>query len=101
MKAFEEHSTYSSALFVGHLVKSFPCLIECIQTDNRTEFTNRFTANRGKFTLFQGRLERYGIRHNLICPYTLGHNAKVKYSYRKGIERIYAISRYAITPFSK
>lgn len=27
---FEEHSTYSSALFVEHLVKAFPCPIECI-----------------------------------------------------------------------
>ena len=34
VEAFEEYSTYSSALFVEHLVKAFPCPIECIQTDN-------------------------------------------------------------------
>ena len=46
VEAFEEHSTYSSAQFVEHLIKAFPCPIECIQTDNGTEFTNRFTTHR-------------------------------------------------------
>ena len=57
VEAFEEHSTYSSALFVDHLVKAFPCPIECIQTDNGPEFTNRFTTFRNKPTLFQMHLE--------------------------------------------
>ena len=70
VEAFEEHSTYSSALFVEHLVKAFPCPIECIQTDNGTEFTNRFTTHRDKPTLFQVRLEQHGIRHKVIRPYT-------------------------------
>jgi hypothetical protein len=34
VEAFEEHSTYSSALFVEHLVKAFPCPIECIQRNS-------------------------------------------------------------------
>ena len=70
VEAFEGHSTYSSALFVEHLVKAFPCPIECIQTDNGTEFTNRFTTHRDKPTLFQVRLEQHGIRHKVIRPYT-------------------------------
>ena len=61
VEAFEEHSTYSSAQFVEHLVKAFPCTIECIQTDNGTEFTNRFTSHREKPTLFQKHLEMHGI----------------------------------------
>ncbi len=39
VEAFEEHSSYSSAQFVEHLVRSFPFPIECVQTDNGQEFT--------------------------------------------------------------
>ena len=44
VEAFEEHSTYSFAQFIDHLVKVFPCTIECIQTDNGTEFTFCFIS---------------------------------------------------------
>ena len=47
MEAFEEHSSYSSAQFVEHLVRSFPFPIECVQTDNGQEFTKRFGAHGG------------------------------------------------------
>ena len=90
VEAFEEHSTYSSAQFVDHLVKAFPGKIECIQTDNGTEFTNRFTPHRDKPTLFEKRLEEHGIRHKLIRPYTPRHNGKVERSHRKDNERFYA-----------
>ena len=43
VEAFEEHSTYSSSVFVEHLIRRFPMPIECVQTDNGTEFTKRFT----------------------------------------------------------
>ena len=39
LEAFEEHSTYSSAIFLEHLIKKFPFKIQCIQTDNGSEFT--------------------------------------------------------------
>ena len=90
VEAFEEHSTYSSAQFVDHLVKAFPGKIECIQTDNGTEFTNRFTTHRDKPTLFEKRLEEHGIRHKLIRPFTPRHNGKVERSHRKDNERFYA-----------
>lgn len=41
LEAFDEHNTYSSALFLEHLIKAFPFPIECVQTDNGTEFTKR------------------------------------------------------------
>ena len=41
LEAFEEHSTYSSALFLEHLIQAFPFPIECVQTDNGAEFTKR------------------------------------------------------------
>ena len=34
VEAFEEHSTYSSSVFLEHLIMHFPMPIECVQTDN-------------------------------------------------------------------
>ena len=42
VEAFEEHSTYSSAVFLRHFLERFPMPVECVQTDNGTEFTKRF-----------------------------------------------------------
>lgn len=102
VEAFEEHSTYSSAMFLEHLVKAFPCPIECVQTDNGPEFTNRFTTYRDKPTLFQKHLEQHGIVHKLIRPYTPRHNGKVERSHRKDNERFYATHTfYSFDDFSK
>ncbi len=87
---FEEHCSCSSAMFLEHLVKAFPCTIECIQTDNGPEFTNRFTSYWDKPTPFQKHLELHGITHKLIKPYTPRHNGKVERSRRKDNERFYA-----------
>ena len=94
VEAFEEHSTYSSALFLEHLIKAFPMPIECVQTDNGTEFTNRFTSHKDKPTLFQAHLEQHGIQHKLIRPFTPRHNGKVERSHRKDNERFYATHRF-------
>ena len=102
VEAFEEHNTYSSAMFVEHLVKAFPAPIECIQTDNGPEFTNRFTSHRDRPTLFDVHLERNGIRHKLIRPYMPRHNGKVERSHRKDNERFYATHRfYSFEDFAK
>ena len=63
VEAFEEHSSYSSMLFLEHLVKAFPCPIECVQTDNGQEFTKRFSAHGGsdKPTIFQVRLKEFVV----------------------------------------
>ena len=91
LEAFEEHSTYSSAEFIRHVVKAFPYAIECVQTDNGFEFTNRFNA-RGtrKQTLFEKTLAELGIQHKLIKPFTPRHNGKVERSHRKDNEEFYA-----------
>jgi len=102
VEAFEEHSTYSSAVFLEHLIKAFPMPIECIQTDNGTEFTNRFTTHRDKPTMFELRLEQHGIRHKLIRPYTPRHNGKVERSHRKDNEHFYATHTfYSFNDFSE
>lgn len=104
VEAFEEHSSYSSALFLEHLIKAFPCPIECVQTDNGQEFTKRFSSHGGsdKPTIFQLRLMEHGIRHKLIRPFTPRHNGKVERSHRKDNERFYAThSFYSFEDFSK
>ncbi|MDD2628005.1 MAG: DDE-type integrase/transposase/recombinase [Clostridia bacterium] len=87
-----EHSTYESAEFVKKIVKKFPFKIECIQTDNGFEFTNRLSWNaflKGKKTLFESVLEDLGIKHKLIKPHTPKQNGKVERSHRKDQERFY------------
>ena len=79
VEAFEEHSTYSSAQFLKHLIQRFPMPIECVQTDNGVEFTKRFsTSGKETLTLFQRTLKELGIQHKLIRPFTPRHNGKVE-----------------------
>ena len=95
LEAFQEHSTYSSAVFIRHVVERFPYAIECIQTDNGTEFTNRLTSNATKrLTLFEKTLAELGIRHKLIRPFTPRHNGKVERSHRKDNEEFYASHKF-------
>lgn len=103
VEAFEEHNTYTSAVFLEHLIKAFPMPIECVQTDNGTEFTKRFNADSlDDLTLFQVRLKEHGIRHKQIRPFTPRHNGKVERSHRKDNERFYATHTfYSFEDFSK
>ena len=91
LEAFEEHSTYSSALFLRHVVQKFPFAIACIQTDNGFAFTNRLNSNTtDRQTLFEKTLAELGIQHKLIRPFTPRHNGKVERSHRKDNEEFYA-----------
>jgi len=103
LEAFEEHSTYTSAQFIRHVVEQFPYAIECIQTDNGMEFTNRLnTGKKPKPTLFESTLEQLGIRHKLIRPFTPRHNGKVERSHRKDNEEFYAVRKfYSFEDFKK
>ena len=95
LKAYREHSTYSSADFIKYVVEKFPYTIECIQTDNGFEFTNRLSNSRKPApTLFEKTLALLGIRHKLIRPYTPRHNGKVERSHRKDNEEFYAIHKF-------
>ena len=103
LEAFPEHSSYSSAVFLEHLQKRFPFKIECVQTDNGQEFTKRLGNTENPTpTLFESRLEQYGIRHKLIKPYTPRHNGKVERSHRKDNEYFYATHTfYSFDDFKK
>lgn len=103
LEAFKEHSTYSSSEFVKHVVKRFPYAIECIQTDNGPEFTNRLNASKKDTpTLFEKTLAELCIKHKLIKPYTPRHNGKVERSHRKDNEYFYASHKfYSFRDFQK
>ena len=103
LEAFKEHSSYSSAEFIQHCVKRFPYAIECVQTDNGQEFTNRLNPQcSDKKTLFEETLEKLCIQHKLIKPYTPRHNGKVERSHRKDNEYFYASHRfYSFEDFQK
>lgn len=102
VEAFEEHSTYSSAVFVEHLIKSFKFRIECIQTDNGMEFTKKLNKGNHTPTLFEKTLMKHNIRHKLIRPFTPRHNGKVERSHRKDNEYFYATHTfYSFNDFAK
>ena len=88
--ASKEQSTSASTEFIKVIMKKFPFKIECIQTDNGFEFTNRLNwQGTKKKTMFEKKLEELGIRHKLIKPKTPRHNGKVERSHRKDQERFY------------
>ena len=103
LKAYKEQSTHSSTLFLKYVVEQFPYAIECIQTDNGFEFTNRMANTKNiKPTLFENTLAQLGIRHKLIKPYTPRHNGKVERSHRKDNEEFYACHKFfCFTDFEK
>ena len=95
LEAFEEHNTYSSTQFLMHCIERFPYVIECVQTDNGPEFTNRFISQcSNKPTLFETTLSNLGIKHQLIRPFTPRHNGKVERSHRKDNEYFYAVHAF-------
>lgn len=103
LEAFEEHSTYTSTVFLHHVLKKFPFKVECVQTDNGMEFTKSL-ANTQKptLTMFEKHLNQFGIRHKLIKPYTPRHNGKVERSHRKDNEYFYATHKfYSFDDFAK
>ena len=88
--ASKEQSTSASTEFIKEIIRKFPFKIECIQTDNGFEFTNRLNwQGTKKKTMFEKKLEELGIRHKLIKPKTPRHNGKVERSHRKDQERFY------------
>ena len=94
LAAYPEQSTYSSADFLKKAVAWYArkgIHVECVQTDNGFEFTNRFSnSKRDISTLFEITAQNLGIRHKLIRPYTPRHNGKVERSHREDQKRFYS-----------
>ena len=102
--AYPEQSTYSSSEFLKKVVQQFQKLgvkVECVQTDNGFEFTNRFSnSQKDKLTLFERTAQKLGIRHKLIRPYTPRHNGKVERSHREDQRLLYdSHSFYSLDDF--
>ena len=93
LAAYTEQSTYSSADFLQKATLWFArrgVHVECVQTDNGFEFTNRFSpSKKNLLTLFEANTAKLHIRHKLIRPYTPRHNGKVERSHREDQKRFY------------
>lgn len=92
--AYAEQSTYSSADFLHKVVSYFRrygIKVECVQTDNGFELTNRFSSSKRDLqSLFEITANSLGVRHKLIRPYTPRHNGKVERSHREDVKRFYS-----------
>lgn len=102
LAAYNEQSTYSSAHFLRKVVAFFRrkgITVECVQTDNGFEFTNRFSnSQRDLPTLFEKTAAALGLRHKLIRPYTPRHNGKVERSHREDQRLFYDTHRFYSLP---
>ena len=94
LAAYPEQSTYSSADFLKKAVAWYArkgIQVQCVQTDNGFEFTNRFSNSKKDIpTLFEKTAHKLDIRHKLIRPYTPRHNGKVERSHREDQKRFYS-----------
>ena len=106
LAAYPEQSTFSSADFLKKLVRWYArrgIRVECVQTDNGPEFTNRFLTGRQDCpSLFEKTASDLGVRHKLIRPYTPRHNGKVERSHREDQKRFYSShSFYSLDDLAK
>lgn len=106
LAAYPEQSTFSSADFLKKLTAWYHrrgICVQCVQTDNGFEFTNRFSNSKRDIpTLFEKTAADLGIRHKLIRPYTPRHNGKVERSHREDQKRFYSChSFYSLEDFAK
>ena len=104
LAAYDEQSTFSSADFLRRATAFYKrrgITMECVQTDNGFEFTNRFSnSKRDTKTLFEETAQSLGIRHKLIRPYTPRHNGKVERSHREDQKLFYnALRFYSLSDF--
>lgn len=99
LQAFDEANTFTSMQFLNETVAWYArrgIKIECVQTDNGTEFTKRLlrTSKEENLTLFELRLRSLGIHHKYIRPYTPRHNGKVERSHREDQKRLYNLAHF-------
>lgn len=92
IKLVNELSTYETSKFLYSLEKSMGFKIKTIQTDNGREFCNDTDKAQ---SLFQIVLERLGIRHKRIRPYSPWQNGVVERSHRVDNEIFYARRRFS------
>ena len=104
--AYPEQTTYSSYQFLLRVVDEFKrkgVKVECVQTDNGFEFTNRFSPREpNHLSKFEETLSLLNIRYKRIRPYTPRHNGKVERSHREDQKRFYNThSFYSLADFGE
>ena len=104
--AYPEQSTYSSYQFLLRVVDEFKkkgVKVECVQTDNGFEFTNRLSRNEaGHLSKFEEAPSLLNIHYKKIRPYTPRHNGKVERSHREDQKRFYNThSFYTLADFGE
>ncbi len=91
---YREHNTYSSSLFLCQVVSAFNALgieVECIQTDNGSEFTKQFfSGDINNHSMFEETAARLKIKLKRIKPGTPKHNGKVERSHREDQKLFYS-----------
>jgi len=94
LEGYDEHNTYTSSLFLKQVVsffKSRGITVECVQTDNGTEFTKRLLAKQdNNLSLFELTASQLNIRLKYIKPHTPKHNGKVERSHREDQRLLYS-----------
>ena len=93
MKLVEEKSTYSTSNFLLQLEKQLGFKIDLVQTDNGLEFVNdqEITKKKTRFEIF---LEKLGIKHHRIRPYSPWQNGIVERSHRIDNDMFYNRRRF-------
>ena len=104
--AYPEQTTYSSYQFLLRVVDEFKkkgVKVECVQTDNGFEFTNRLSYNEARhLSKFEEALSLLNIQYKKIRPYTPRHNGKVERSHREDQKRFYDThSFYSLADFGE
>ena len=90
---FDEHSNWNAVRFLHYVRKKLPFKIQCVQTDNGTEFTNAL-LHPGKLSEFEQYLKKEKIAHKRIRVATPRHNGKVERVHRMDSERFYANRKF-------
>lgn len=91
---FVEHSELASLRFAIELVKAAPFDIQCIQTDNGSEFVSDYmNGHEAHTTYFQEFLTGNGIIHRRITKGKPWENAYVESQHRIDQERLYDTMR--------
>ena len=81
-------------IVLEHVLERFNFKVECVQTDNGFEFTNRLNPLKSGLSMFEKLLAAKNIKYKVIRPFTPRHNGKVERSHRKDNEYFYASHRF-------
>ncbi len=93
LELVEENSTYTTSEFLKGLEGRLGFKIDLVQTDNGFEFVND-TEVTNKKTLFEKQLEKMGVQHKRIRPYSPWQNGIVERSHRIDNELFYSKRRF-------